>query len=321
MADCRILIITNRDDVTADAVVGELTRRAAGEVVRLDTADFPGMLTLDARLTPEGWAGNLGGVAQLNLEAVGSVWWRRPGEFHLPPEWPDDARAFGASEARAGLLGVIGSLPVRWINHPAADAAANYKPRQLAEAARCGLAVPDTVITTDPDRAREFAARHGRVVYKALGGGVAREDGRRHGVPTTLVGCDDIDEAVASTATLLQQYVPKAFEVRLTVVGDRMFPVCIHAGTDATRLDWRTDYSALTYRTDEATPPFVARGVREFMARMGLFFGAFDFAVTPGGEWVFFEVNPSGQWYWLVRRTGVPLVQAMADALQEGIGG
>ncbi|MYW03811.1 hypothetical protein GT354_37130 [Streptomyces sp. SID3343] len=55
------------------------------------------------------------------------------------------------------------------------------------------------------------------------------------------------------------------------------------------------------------------------MARMGLFFGAFDFAVRPDGEWVFFEVNPSGQWHWLVRRTGLPLVEAMADALQEGI--
>ncbi len=52
------------------------------------------------------------------------------------------------------------------------------------------------------------------------------------------------------------------------------------------------------------------------MDELGLFFGALDFAVTPGGRWVFFEVNPNGQWHWLAVKAGVPLVEAMADALQ-----
>lgn len=60
----------------------------------------------------------------------------------MPTEWPDEARAFALSEARVGVLGVLGSLPVRWINHPAKDSAANYKPVQLGVAARAGLEVP-----------------------------------------------------------------------------------------------------------------------------------------------------------------------------------
>ncbi len=63
-------------------------------------------------------------------------------------------------------------------------------------------------------------------------------------------------------------------------------------------------------------PPEVEKGVRQLMAELGLFFGALDFAVTPDGRWVFFEVNPNGQWHWLAVRAGVPLVEAMADALQ-----
>ena len=39
----------------------------------------------------------------------------------------------------------------------------------------------------------------------------------------------------------------KQYEVRLTVIGEQMFPVAIHAGSDAARLDWRTDYASLTY--------------------------------------------------------------------------
>lgn len=63
-------------------------------------------------------------------------------------------------------------------------------------------------------------------------------------------------------------------------------------------------------------PPDVATGVRRLMAELGLYFGALDFAVTPGGRWVFFEVNPNGQWHWLAVKAGIPLVEAMADALQ-----
>ncbi|WAL96271.1 hypothetical protein [Streptomyces sp. Je 1-369] len=60
----------------------------------------------------------------------------------------------------------------------------------------------------------------------------------------------------------------------------------------------------------------VEKRVRSLMADLGLFFGALDFAVTPEGRWVFFEVNPNGQWHWLAVKAGVPLVEAMADALQ-----
>lgn len=311
-----VLVVTSEPDVTCDPVIAELTRRGV-EVIRFDTADFPTASRLAATLSGRGWAGRLvAGSRVLDLEAVRSVWWRRPGEFRTPPEWPDDAQAFAASEARAGLLGVLSALPVRWINHPSANATANYKPLQLATAARCGLRTPRTVITNDPEEARSFIGTD-RVIYKTLGGGVDCGNGMRAVVPTTVVTADHADDSVSGTATLFQERVNKSFEVRLTVIGQRMFPVAIRAGTQAARLDWRTDYAALTY-APVALPVDVSGCVRGFMAQLGLFFGAFDFAVTPAGEWIFFEVNANGQWHWLTRYVDVPMVDAMADALEEG---
>lgn len=308
-----ILILTGRDDLTADAVVEELARRGE-DVVRYDTADFPTASRLAVSLTGDGWAGLLAGSRLVRLESVKSVWWRRPNEFRTPDHWPGHARALAVSEARSGLLGVLGSLPARWINHPAADAAANYKPRQLAVAARAGLDVPRSVITSDPDHAREFIGAD-RVVYKGLGGGVLGPGGARQFLPVALVCADDIDDGVTGTAHLFQERVPKAYEVRLTVIGDRMIPVAIRAGSEAAQLDWRTDYRSLTY-ADVALPVDVRSGVRRLMDELGLYFGALDFAVTPDGRWVFFEVNPNGQWHWLAVKAGVPLVDMMADALQ-----
>lgn len=308
-----ILILTGRDDLTADAVVEELANRGE-EVVRFDTADFPTASRLAVSLTGNGWAGLLAGSRKVRLESVKSVWWRRPHEFRTPDDWPGPARALAISEARSGLLGVLGSLPVRWINHPAADAAANYKPRQLAVAARVGLDVPRSVITSDPDYAREFIGDD-RAVYKGLGGGVLGPGGQRQFLPVVLVSAEQMDDGVTGTAHLFQERIPKAFEVRLTVVGDRMFPVAIHAGSEEAQLDWRTDYRSLTYEPVDI-PPDVATGVGRLMAELGLYFGALDFAVTPSGRWVFFEVNPNGQWHWLAVKAGIPLVEAMADALQ-----
>ncbi|WP_416970260.1 ATP-grasp ribosomal peptide maturase [Streptomyces sp. 4F14] len=308
-----ILVLTGRDDLTADAVVEELMRRG-GEVVRFDTADFPTKSRLVASLTEDGWAGTLTGSRSFRLESVKSVWWRRPNEFVTPDDWPGPARALAVSEARSGLLGVLGSLPVRWINHPAQDSAANYKPRQLAVAARVGLETPRTIITSDPERARRFAG-DGEVIYKGLGGGVLGPGGQRQFLPVSLVRADEMDDGVTGTAHLFQENVEKAYEVRLTVIGSRMFPVAIHAGSEAARLDWRTDYRSLTYsRVD--MPSAVEKGVRRLMDELGLFFGALDFVVTPDGRWKFLEINPNGQWHWLAVKADVPLVEAMADALE-----
>lgn len=307
------MVLTSRNDLTADAVVDELTARGA-PVIRYDTADFPIKSRLSATLGPNGWEGTLTGDRPVDLGTVGSVWWRRPAEFTVPAEWSDVAKAFAVSEARVGVLGVLGSLPVRWINHPAKDSAANYKPVQLAVAARAGLDVPRTAITSDPKHAREFIGTD-EVIYKGLSGGVIGPLLRHRYIPTTLIKADEIDDDLAGTTHLFQERVPKAFEVRLTVIGDRMFPVAIHAGSEAAKLDWRTDYASLTYEPVEM-PTHVEKGVRQLMDELGLFFGALDFAVTPDGRWMFFEVNPNGQWHWIAAKTGLPLVEAMADALQ-----
>lgn len=119
---------------------------------------------------------------------------------------------------------------------------------------------------------------------------------------------------------LFQAYLPKAFEVRLIVVGDQMFAVRIDAGSERARIDWRSDYPALSYAII-ATPPEVRSSVATYLTNAGLAFGAFDFVVTPDGEWITLECNPEGQWEWLASETGAPIADAIAEYLTEGITG
>jgi hypothetical protein len=62
-------------------------------------------------------------------------------------------------------------------------------------------------------------------------------------------------------------------------------------------------------------PERVITGVRRLTDGFGLVFGALDFVITPSEEWVLLEVNPTGQYGFIERATGVPLTAQLADLL------
>jgi hypothetical protein len=126
-----------------------------------------------------------------------------------------------------------------------------------------------------------------------------------------------VGQQLAATAHLLQEWVPKAFEVRATMVGMRALGVAIHASSANGCTDWRSDYAHLTYEQIDVPAPIAAR-MGGYLDLLGLAFGAFDFIVTPDDEWIMLECNPAGQWLWLQEETGVPIAAALADLLAEG---
>lgn len=313
-----VLVLAEQLDPTADLVVHELNRRQV-PVMRFDLAAFPQHLTLRAQLDKR-WCGVIEDADRaVDLERVRAVYYRRPQPPSIPSHVPEPYRGWARGEAVAGLIGVLYALPVVWVNRPDLDMRAAEKPCQLPIAAACGLRVPRTLITNDPQQARDFARNiGGQLVCKSLHGGqLQHDDGSRNGVPTRLVDPNEIDDSVRLTAHLFQEWIDKDHEVRLTVAGEHMFAGTIRARSRQAYVDWRTDYEALDYGTTDV-PDEVRLGVRAWMNHFGLNFGAFDFAVTRKGDWVMFECNPSGQWIWMQQRTGLPIAAAIADVLTEG---
>jgi hypothetical protein len=156
------------------------------------------------------------------------------------------------------------------------------------------------------------------IVYKSLSTGLVVERDELRIVYTTMVDPDEFDErdrtGLAVCCHLFQAWVPKAHDVRLTVVGERCFPVAVHASSAPGRVDWRSRYDDLSY-VPCALPDSVRDGVSAYLRRFGLRYAAFDFSVTPDGAWWFLEANASGQWEWLQEETGLPIAEAIADEL------
>jgi ATP-grasp ribosomal peptide maturase len=312
-----ILVLTRPNDGTTDGVVAELQRRGV-TAVRGDVGDFPLDITMVASLAEHhGWHGSLSIAGRsVRLDEIRAIYYRRPTGFRLPDHFSTEQQRFAKAEARRGLGGLLLTLPARWVSHPSRVADAEFKPLQLQLAVGFGLRVPRTLLTNDAACARELAEQlTGPMIYKPLSAPSVRIDGELRFVYATQVDSNSLDEDdVKLTANLFQEWIPKKYDVRLTVVGNRFFAVAIHADSDDAYIDWRSDYSSLRYESID-TPDDVHDAVIALLNRLGLPFGAFDFVVTPEGEWVFLEVNPNGQWGWIEDHTGLPITSAMVDLL------
>ncbi|MGH3569722.1 MAG: ATP-grasp ribosomal peptide maturase [Pseudonocardia sp.] len=312
-----VLILARDIDTHVDDVVMELNKRAV-PAFRTDLAAFPSSLSLTATLDADGWSGTLSNAHRsVDLREIDAVWYRHPSHFLISDRMSRPERRHAAAEARVGVAGVLAGLNARWMNHPARESAM-FKPRQLDVARRCGMAVPATLVTNAPDAVTRFAADvvGGPLASKNLTGAAMVESGQLKTAFTRRLQPEDLTDlrGIDTTAHLFQQFIDKAHEVRLTCVGSQVFAAAIHAATDPARIDFRTDYDALTYAPIDP-PPHILNGMRRFMAEFDITFGAFDFAVTHDGEWIMFECNPFGAYQWLEAAVGLPITAAIADVL------
>jgi ATP-grasp ribosomal peptide maturase len=307
MSDRTVAIFTGELDVTADAVIVELSARGV-PVFRCDPGHFPVSLSMGAQFGG-GWSGYLRTAARtLDLAEVRCAWWRRPSVYRGEDGLPE--QRWATREAVAGFRGLMACLP--WLNHPDDIHSAEHKPLQLAVAAQVGLSVPPTILTNDPAQVRAFAHAHKAVIYKPLTSGVLDNGKVIYASPVDIAG---IDNSVCLSAHLFQQSVPKAHELRITIVDRQVFAARIDASTERGRQDWRADYANIRY-SGAVLPATVADMLTAYMLRMRLRFAAIDMIVTPNGEYVFLEANPNGQWAWIENETGLPIAAAIADALE-----
>lgn len=198
------------------------------------------------------------------------------------------------------------------MNPPAFDEVASRKAFQLRVAAELGLEVPRTLITSDPTRARAFVEEIG------LGNTVFKTFSCTHAVwrETRVVRDAEMEavDAVRYAPVIFQEYVPAEVDLRVTIVGDRIFPAAIHSqGTDYP-IDFRMSLGqALTEPVE--LPAEVRQRLSALTARLGLAYAAIDMRRRPDGRYVFLEVNTAGEFLFVEERTGQPIARAVADWL------
>ena len=97
------------------------------------------------------------------------------------------------------------------------------------------------------------------------------------------------------------------------MIGDELFGAEATPTIQQAKLDCRIDPGVKWEKhvIDEA----LQRDVRSLVRQLGLHYGSIDMRRTPEGKYVFFEINPSGQFLFIEIDTGHPLSDAMAAML------
>jgi glutathione synthase/RimK-type ligase-like ATP-grasp enzyme len=321
-----ILVLTVERDTHAEHVAGLLAGRGARPVL-FDPAGYPARAVLEAAYGRDGRARRRlrTGSADVDLEELTAVWFRRPGAPIAHPEITDAAaRGYVEQECLAFAADLWDQLGCRIVPAPRGVLRlAQRKSSQLALAGRLGFELPETLITNDPDEFLGFYDRHdGRIITKPFDSAWAtRADGEETSRLAEPVTTRDIGyaDAIRFAPVIAQEYVAKRVELRVTVVGRAVFAAEIHSQeNNHARFDWRRYDLGSTRHEVHRLPDDVTRRCVEIVERLGLCYGALDLILTPDGRYVFLEVNPSGQWLWIERATGLPIGEALCDLLLYG---
>lgn len=310
-----ITVVSSAQDAHAAVVMERLLGRGA-QVLLLDLSEFPERAELTITVDGQRSCGlyqSPGSQGQVDLSASRVVWWRRPQPFTVPSELETEVdRSFAYTECQAAFSGLWLTLDACWINHPQRDEEAARKVYQLEVAREIGFRVPQTCVTNSPETALAFVQSQGAkgTVYKAFSG---TEEAWRE---TRILKEDELRliATVRYAPVIFQEYVPAQADLRVTIVGDDIFAAAIYSQETSYKVDYRMTMDDAPVRPYTLPGPVQAL-LHAYMERLGLVYGAVDMRVTPEGDYVFLEINPSGQWLFVEHRTGQPITDSLIELM------
>ncbi len=258
-------------------------------------------------------------VVRLDIRDIQVAWYVREGSSQQNHDQSLETR-FKRNETRQAILSLMSVLDCVWINRAETiDSINSNKFFQQRIAAQCGLAVPSTVMTNYPPAVYGESRKKDGLLFKSIGYiTLSRE--KNYYLYSECFSHQELLEhevAIANCPVYAQHYVEKRYEYRVMAIGNRVLSCRIDSqASEKTKIDWRHyDFDNVGH-VQVSLPNEVEEKILYFMRTIGLRYGAIDLIESPEGDFVFLEVNPSGQWGWIADLAGLSIAEAVADMLE-----
>lgn len=169
----------------------------------------------------------------------------------------------------------------------------------LKQAQQVGLSVPSTYITNRLEELIKIKGVEGELISKSIYDPlIIHSNGKNYTMYTTLIEEEHLHKIPnCFLPSMIQKAIPKQFEVRVFFLMGECYSMAIMSQDDK---DTKTDYRKYNFGNPNRFLPFqlpedIKKKVVDLMARLSLNTGSIDFILTPENEYVFLEVNPTGQ--------------------------
>ncbi len=299
-----ILIITSSIDCTVDYIISKCTHETFFrlDVDRLDNFDF------FVGSSEHTWQiKDKNKNKTISLEKIIAIYYRKP-MFPNISEYEPVYHEMIQKDIYALISGIADSFSGTVLSKPTKLREAENKVNQLIYAINHKWQIPTSFIGTSNKKQQEFLST--KSIIKPLTTGKIYKESVCELYQTNLF--THADNNISLTPIYLQEYIPKAYEARITVINKTFYTVKI---TTEDKIDWRKDYQNHSYEIIEC-PKSIQRKCLQMLSYYGLSFGAFDFIITPQNKWIFLELNPNGQWLWLEKALHLDISKKIIEFLK-----
>ncbi|MDR3339348.1 MAG: grasp-with-spasm system ATP-grasp peptide maturase [Candidatus Symbiothrix sp.] len=295
-----ILILSNHGDYSTDIVIDWLEYLEA-KYVRInsfDLMDYPWDIDLScSQIKIKGQI--------IDNSKIGAVWFRKFGFFRKSKQANDIkmtldpyAQSYFSTEF-SRVMEVFESFfaPAFWLTNPQKITLNKFL--VLKKAVDIGLNVPKTYVTNNKNTLRFLQANGIELISKSIYDPLfLKVDSERYSMYTALLQETDMQNIPETfLPSMVQEKISKRFEIRTFYLCGKCYSMAIMSQMDTkTSLDFRK------YNTENPNrflpyklPLQIEESVNHLMEELDLNTGSLDFILDENGQYIFLEVNPTGQ--------------------------
>ncbi len=309
MTKIKILVISDANDFTTDYVCVELKKRGLN-YLRINRNNF-NAYKINWDVNGNALTISINNKDYLIDKSLNSVYYRAPTFLRetfsqsIAPE-----EQIYNSQWMAFIRNLISFEDALWMNNPVSTYKAENKIYQLLLAQKIGFKIPNTLVANNNDRINNTSL----YAVKSIDTAIFKFRKQEGFFYTNIISGDNIRNYDLSLAPVtIQVALEPKLDYRVTVVGNKAFPVKILKGASGVYGDWRKHKNDVKFVFSEL-PTCITEYCVQLVSSMNLQFGGIDL-IYYHNDYYFIELNPTGEWAWLKDAADLPIDREICNIL------
>lgn len=198
----------------------------------------------------------------------------------------------------------------KWMNNPINTYEAENKLLQLKYAQSVDLKIPHTLVTNN----NEFVIENDEYAVKSIDTALFMANKKEAFFYTNIIKSEEFKKYDISLFPLIfQNNLEPKIDYRITIAGEDIFCTKILENNEGVSGDWRKRKNTLQFINSDI-PLTIKEKCFSLMKKFNLNFGGIDL-VKYKDDFFFIEINPTGEWAWLVDSANQKIYKSIVDFL------